>query len=215
MKKIIIIAVSLFITQIMQAQGELYLDNVGQPSAGSEAVGSDSWFPAFFYTGGNASGYMLDSIQLGMADATGNPAGFTVMIYTAATGPYPTPGNSLGTLDGSANPSTAGIYTYAPDTDLILSPYTSYYIVLTAGTAVANGAYEWSYAGAYSYSPNGGWGITATPLISSNGSTWNPYNAGQPLQYAITATAIPEPSPSLLLLLGSGVFMYVRHTFHR
>jgi hypothetical protein len=30
-----------------------------------------------------------------------------------------------------------------------------------------------------------------------------------------SSSPIPEPSPSLLLLLGSGVIIYVRRTFHR
>jgi hypothetical protein len=86
MKKIIsssIVAIGLFSQQFLQAQGTMtYLSNLGQPTVGTNAVGSDSWLAAGFYTGTNAGGYLLDSIQLGMANASGNPTNFTVMLYS-------------------------------------------------------------------------------------------------------------------------------------
>jgi hypothetical protein len=146
------------------------------------------------------------------------------MLYSSIPGiTINSPGSSLETLNGSANPSTGGIYTYTDSSNLILSPQTTYFIVLTSGTAVANGAYDWSYGseGPNSlYNPSGGWvappfDITDDNYQSSNGSNWSHVNFGEFAQFAITATPIPEPSSSLLLLLGSGVFIYVRRAFHR
>jgi hypothetical protein len=133
MKKLIIMfVVGVMIQQIMQAQGTVYVSNLGQTSTGSEAIGSNFWMAALFYTGGNANGYSLDSIQLAMTDISGNPSDFTAMIYNEANNPAAIlPGSSLGTLSGSDNPSTAGIYTYTPAASLILSPGTPYFIVLT------------------------------------------------------------------------------------
>ena len=211
---IIICAVGLLTQQATRAQGTLtYLSNLEQPSAGSLAVGSDSLLATSFRTGTNASGYVLNTVQLGMADATGNPSGFTVMLYSLLFGAL-TPGQSLGTLAGSLNPATGGSYTYTPDSNLTLFPNTFYYIVLTAGTAVANGAYDWSYVGVNSYNPNGGWVGFGGSLTSINGSSWTGIGGTFP-EFAITATAIPEPSPSWLLLLGSGIFIYVRRALHR
>jgi hypothetical protein len=167
-----------------------------------------------FITGTSANGYMLNSIQLGMTDATGNPSGFMVMLYTATGLSGIFPGSSIGTLNGSLNPVTAGTNTYTPASSLTLSPSTDYFIVLTAGTAVGNGAYEWSSAGTYSYNPNGGWQTFANSFHSSNGSSWNSASSSD-LQFAINATAVPEPSSSFLLLLGSGVFIYVRRACRR
>jgi hypothetical protein len=221
MKKLIIVfAIAVLAPQITQAQGTVtYLSNLGQTSDGSNPVGSDSWLAAIFATGNNSSGYMLNSVQLGITDASGNPSGFTVMIYAQnysnLGGAFP--GSSIGTLNGSLNPVTAGTYTYTDDSDIILSPSTYYFLVVTAGTAVANSAYEWSFANTASYNPTDNW-LGAVTLSSSNGLSWirlgsNPdYDFSE---YAITATAIPEPSSSLLLLLGSGVFIYVRRTFNR
>ncbi len=171
---IILLAGALSAPQITQAQGTVtYLSNLDQPSAGSRAVGSDSWLAMTFRTGTNSAGYSFDSIQLRMADALGNPSGFTAMIYDAApvVGGSP-PGSSLGTLNGSLEPVGSGIYTYSPASSRTLSPHTPYHIVLTAGTPVADGAYEWSLAGGNSYNPRDGWAGLAYVWTSSDGSQW-------------------------------------------
>jgi hypothetical protein len=213
---IIVLLLGVLSPQLIRAQGTItYLSNLEQPSAGSDAVGSNSWLAVDFTTGPNANGYMLNSIQLGMTDASGNPAGFEVMIYNKGgfiSGGI-LPGSSVGTLDGSLSPVAGGVFTYTPDSGLTLSPSTDYFIVLTAGTVIANGAYDWSVASANFYNPNGGWHSPGGVLTSSNGSSWsfNPIVA----QFAINATAIPEPSATCLILFGSGVLFYVRRTFHR
>ena len=101
-----IIAFLLLAARVASAQGTTtFLSNIGQPSSGSQTVGSDSWFAAGFVTGTDASGYLLDSIQLGMASSTGSPSGFTVMLYEDAGSPAGlSPGSSLGTFMGSLDP---------------------------------------------------------------------------------------------------------------
>jgi hypothetical protein len=214
MKKLIsgvMIVISLFASQMTQAQGTTYMSNLGQPSAGNEAVGDDSWIAVSFLAGYNADGYLLNSVQLGMTDASGNPSGFTVMLYSAIIGTGIVPGSSLGTLDGSLNPVTAGVYTYTPATDITLTPHTDYYIVVTADTAIANAAYELNEGASSAASTDGGGG--GLIFSSSDGSHWRG-NAFTYAQFAIIATPTPEPSPSWLLLLGSGVFIYVRRKFN-
>src|ERR1035441_8828957 len=153
MKRIILLAIPVFALavlppQILQAQGTTYLSNLDQSSVGSLPVGSNSWVAAGIYTGTNPGGYVLNSIQLAMTDASGNPSGFMAMLYNPLHGGPPSgPGTSLVTLNGSLNPVTAGTYTYAAPSNLTLPPHNEYFIVLTAETAVANGAYEWSLSG--------------------------------------------------------------------
>lgn len=208
MKKIIIMfAIALLAPRLLQSQGITYLSNLGQTSTGSNPVGGDSWVASTFATGNNAGGYLLDSIQLAMMDASGNPSGFTAMIYNAGYGFGDNLGSNLATLTGSANPSTVGIYAYTPASSLTLSPNSEYYIVLTAGTATADGAYDWSLTSPISYSPSGGWGGAGGVWKSSDGSTWL-YNSGAP-QFAITATGVPEPG--ILGLIGLGGLLLLRH----
>jgi hypothetical protein len=208
---VIVFAVAFLAPQIAPAQGTItYLSNLGQPSTGSLAVGSNSWLAAGFVTGSNTGAYLLDSIQLALPDASGNPSNFTAMIYTGGgfTGIFPV--SSLGTLDGSLSPVSSGVYTYTDDSNITLSPNGYYFIVLTGGTAVANGAYEWSLTDTYSYNPSGGWGVlsnegqVAAYYKSSQGTSWIGQFAD--IQFAINATAIPEPSSEILLGLG-GVFL--------
>jgi hypothetical protein len=212
-----IVAVTLLSPQIVQAQGTTYMSDLAQSSSGSNPIGSDSWFATGFSTGTNPSGYMLNSIQLPMTGATGSPSGFTVMIYTTGSGGevYINPGTIVGTLNGSSDPETAGIYTYIPASSLTLLPRINYFIVLTAGTTVSTGAYEWSFCNSFSFNPVGGWheasGPAGAEFQSSNGSSWDTGSASvHGWQFAINATAIPEPSPVSLLFLGTGILFYAR-----
>jgi PEP-CTERM motif len=209
MLAILAFAFALFSPQITQAQGTIYVSTLGLPSTGSASVGSDLWLAEGFLTGNNVGGYLLNSVQLALADALGNPSGFRAMVYTvtndiAGEGP----GSSLGTLSGSLDPVAAGTYTYSPGSGLTLLPHTKYYIVLTAGTAVADGAYEWSATSTYAPTLSGGWSGGGIPLYSSAGLNWGPFPPNYP-QFAISATDVPEPSTLGLLALG-GLFL-VRH----
>lgn len=206
---IIASVLGLMTPQTIRAQGTVYLSNLGQTSTGSYAVGIDSWLAAAFSTGGNTGGYVLNSVQLEMTDASGNPSGFSVMLYGTNGSPFGiNPGGSLGTLNGSANPSIAGIFTYTPASSLMLSPNMDYFIVLTATTATANGAYNWSIEDTARPDSNGwlGYGV----LQSSDGqSNWRFLDIGTYSEFAIMATAIPEPS--VLGLLGLGGLFLIRY----
>jgi len=203
MTAIVTLAVGLSRPPQLQAQGTTYVSNLGATPSGSLAIGSDSWAAAWFTSGATSGGYRLDSIQLGMADASGAPTGFGVMLYNSGIGIAPIPGTSLGTLSGSPSPSTAGVYIFTPPVDLVLSKQTSYFIVLTGGTPIAGGAYQWDRADTSSYDLNGGWGTTIA-CHSANGSSWSYVSAVSPV-FAINATpepAVPEPNTAAVVALG-------------
>jgi hypothetical protein len=217
MKRIITSAVTvlaiILARHIVQAQGTMtYLSSLSQTPTGSVSVGSDSWLAADFITGTSANGYSLDSIQLGMANASGSPTNFTVMLYSAFIGGAVLPGTNLDTLSGSLDPATSGIYTFTTISNLMLSPRTVYFIVLTAGTGVTNGAYNWSES-AYPPSINY-WSADNAVLQSGDGiSGWHTTPYLGIAQFSINATAIPEPGVLGLLGLGGLAFLWHRRKF--
>ena len=142
---ILIFAVTLFAPRIAQAQGTMtYLSSLSQTPTGTLPVGNDHWLAAMFGTGNNTGGYSLNSVQLGMADASGSPSNFTVMIYSAVVGGGISPGANLDTLDVSLSPTSAGIYTFSAISNLLLVLSTIYFVVVTGGTTIADGAYSWN-----------------------------------------------------------------------
>jgi hypothetical protein len=166
-----------------------------EPSIGSVSFGGTS-----FDTGSNPDGYILNSIQLEMADASGNPSDFALTLYVISN-PFSGFETSLGALNGSTDPSAAGIYTYTAPSNLMLSPNTQY---VFKGTAMGSGAFQWSMTDTASSNAGGGW----------SGSGFGNFSIATEFpQYAITATAVPEPSSSWLLLLGSGVLIYARRKY--
>jgi hypothetical protein len=215
-----IVLTSILTPQFIRAQGMMtYLSTLDQPSAGSLAVGSDSWLALGFRAGSNANGYTLDSVQLAMANASGNPNGFTAFLYSAGPSPgglYSSgPGINLGTFSGSLNPSTGGIYTFTAVSNLMLAQNMAYFIVLTAGTAVANGAYELGYTGATNDILSNGWVGYAGVWTSTNGALPFPPPRFSPTygnlaQFALNATAIPEPGVLSLFGLGGLAFLWHR-----
>ena len=195
---------------VVHAQGTLYLSSLAQTYTGMQAVGSDSWLAAPFVTGSSLGGYPLDSVQLGMANASGNPNGFSVMVYTNsgnAQGVFP--GNTLGALTGSVSPSTTGVYIYTPVQSITLLPRTHYFVVLTAASAVGSGAFDWALSTFPATTTSEGWlegneirgsadGISGWSLVLPN------LGIGQ---LAIYATPVPEPGVLGLVVLGGLLLM--------
>jgi len=193
----IVLAAELFVPSFVQAQGTLYVSNLGQTPAGSAAIGSDAWIAQEIFTGTDSSGYSLNSVQLLMDAASGSPSGFNVSIYSFNNSNF-RPGISLGSLSGS-DPSAGGIFTYTTS-GITLLPSTIYYIVLTGATSVAQGAYNWD---ASSFAEgNNQWQIDDLSLSSPDGSSWTFDARGEAFQLAVYATEVPEPATLALAGLG-------------
>lgn len=205
MQKIIIaLAASLgiWLPQLSPAQGTIYLTSLGSVSTTNTIVGSDSWRAADFRTGTNSLGYTLNSIQLLMAPALGNPNGFSVMLYGSGS----VPGSYLATLNGP-DPGAGGVFTYGA-TSLTLAPATYYYVVVTSGTSVSTGAYKWNITNV-GPTVSDSWRLGGGYFGSSNGASWTPYRPN-PFQFAVEATAIPEPSISAMIALGLAALSFWR-----
>jgi len=197
-----VLVVYLLLPQFIQAQGTLYLSSLEQTPISSTTIGSDSWIAQGFGTGTNVGGYILNSVQLLMDGASGSPDGFIVSIYNKSGN---SPQDNLGNLVGSA-PVAGGVYSYTAS-DIALSPSTAYYIVITAATPVAQGAYNWSAAN--NPAPlNDGW-VGAIYDYSGDGLNWN-YSRDKFFQFAIYATGVPEPATFALAGLGLAALSFRR-----
>jgi hypothetical protein len=182
------------------AQGTVYLSNLGQGSAGGLGVGVGESLAQPFYTGNTSAGYTLNSIQLFMTAVSGpGPSGgFGLALYGDAGG---LPGSLLATLSSPDNPSAQGVYTYTA-AGISLLPLTPYWIEATSPPS--SPYYWWSIATATSFSAEDGWGgKTTSPysLILSGAATTG--NGLGPLQFAVSATPVPEPGQLAWLVLGS------------
>ena len=197
---IVLAAAALLTAQIARAQGTLYVSNLGETTGGSRAVGSDLWRAMSFYTGANAGGYTLNSVQLLTAPASGNPSGFSISIYSQSITNFYPPENNLGSLSGSA-PDAGGEFTYTAS-DIHLAPSKFYFVVLTAATPVDSGAYSWSFATSSHSTSSGGWFMGPYYYSSTDGLQWT-RTGGPDYKFGVNATAVPEPS--IVALAGMGL----------
>ena len=202
---VIFLIVNLFIEKMAQAQGTVYVSNLGQTTTGSAPIGSDAWIAQGFFTGDNPSGYVLNSVQLQLDATSGSPSGFTVSLYNNHLNGQPY--NYLGSLSGSPNPSDAGLFTYTAS-DLLLSSSSEYLVVVADATPVAQGSYDWSAVSGLTDGIDN-WKIFGSYYSSSDdGLSWQT-SRQYTFQLAIDATAVPEPSPWILCLAGGGFAFYV------
>jgi len=204
-KLIILLAACMLLAQEVRAQGTLYLSNLGQGAFGV-GTGNGGWLAQGIETGTDSGGYVLNSVDLGMTTATGTPGGIEVAIYSALNGvPY----QNLGTLNGSVNPSSAGVYEY-DSSGIMLAPSTEYFVVAMDATTVSGGYYNWlANAEGASVTSLNDWSIQGNYGSGNSGSTWAGIRA-YGLQTAIYATPVPEPSLWILGAIGTGILVCVR-----
>jgi hypothetical protein len=220
MSAIVIITIAFLAPQICRSQETTYLSSLGQTPYGAEGIGSNLWLGVTFRTGTNTGGYSLDAFQLSMANeesAGGRPGGFTVYLYSDASGGlFPVPGNRIATLGGSADPATAGIYTYTPASSLTLSPASFYSVVITASTPyigpqAAPMGYLWNFMylpNSSAYDPIGGWHDLSVD-VSNDGVNWTS-SPRDTFLYSIMAEPVPEPGTLSLSLVAGFLFVLNR-----
>ncbi len=186
----------------LQAQGKIYVSNLGSPTAGNLPVASDAWLSTWFQTGPSPAGYSLNSIHLSMGTATGNASGFSVMLWDFQQQ------QSIANLTGSA-PATNGLYTYSA-ANFFLQPSSVYWFAIKGGTPAATGSFHWNYSPLVGFIPGvDGWDGGGAYQTSIDGQQWSRLGNVGTLQFAVNATAIPEPSGLALFGLG-GLLLLTR-----
>jgi len=208
MKNQLVVLVILFLLQTNEtnAQGTTFISNIGLPSTGSMAVGSNSWLGLRFFTGTNSGGYLFQSIQLSVSGATGNPHDFAVAVRDYENR---LPGASLQPLTGP-DPFGGGVFTYT-SSGFNLSPSTAYFIVVSSSTSTAVGAFNVNVAANSDYVAPDGWQLGPYSVVSGNGSLWQP--GGSLFQLALDATSVPEPAP--LTLFGFAGLLFGANFWYR
>jgi hypothetical protein len=189
------------------------LSNLGESSSGALAFTQGGpngtpvglWLAQVFETGSAPGGYSLDSVQLSL-DVTASPAG-SVVVYL-----YGSSGSAPGTLENTINsgsPSASGIYTFAAS-GILLSPLTKYWVVATTTADPAAEPYAWNVSSTFNYASSDNWSMPqTTQYASTDGTHWlTSYIIADPLQFAVSATAVPEPG--MLALAGTGLALLVR-----
>lgn len=198
-----VVVAGLIALSAIRAQGILRVSNQEQAATGSMDIGSDSWLAQNFGTGTNPNGYILNSVQILMGAPSGNPTSFSVHLYARSGND---PGTSLGSLTGP-EPTNGGILTYTTP-GIVLSPSTLYFVVATAASPVAQGAYNWSASAGPSGLSSDGWGINGWYTHSSDGLSWQ-MSRQYTFQMAVYASVVPEPSAWALFCIGGGALMGV------
>lgn len=191
----------------LHAQGTIYISNLNANSAGNTPITSNAWVAQSFVTGNNPPGYTLNNIQLGMGPATGTPTGFSVLLFGSSI-TRNEPGSLIEILTGSSNPTLAGIFDYTSPGQAKM-PSTKYWIVTKAQSSQSGGAFNASLASYFDYTSPDNWTTDRFVKTSSDGLNWVINQIGFDIQFAISATAVPEPSIVALLGVG-GSFLFTR-----
>ena len=199
------IVVCCLLTQTDQASAATVFSNLGQTGVGSLAIASDSWRAERFYTGTNADGYLLNSIQFQLGTAIGMPSGFSLAIYDRNAS---IPGNLLQSLVGS-EPSGNGVFTFQ-SSGLALQPNSAYFIVATATTPLAAGSFQWEITSWVDQTHVFDFSAGGLLFESVDGHAWT-YSRPNNFLFAVDATAIPEPSALALLALSGSLIAAARN----
>jgi hypothetical protein len=185
-----------------------YVSNLANADDSGVLCDGGNWDAAQFTTGGNASGYSLNSIQIAIDGIfVKDGTGFTLSLYSNNAGQ---PGGSLGILSGASNPSLGGNYVYTAS-GLTLSASTSYWVVGAAATTFPNGSFLWGDTVSPGYLSSGGWSVNdlTRDISHDDGSTWAATGVSL-LRFDVTATPVPEPETVTVVGLGLAVIFFGR-----
>jgi hypothetical protein len=195
---LLLVLIGLTFTTAVFGQGTtVYVSGVNKPSDSFGNVASDSWLAQRFGTGTYSNGYLVTSVQLQLTNATGNPNGLVVSIYSQNGNLPGFPGSLLAPLTGDSNPLTSGIYSYSA-ANVVLAPNLLYFLVVTSSQPLSAGSFRWQTIAFGSQFDMDGL-VVGLPARSVDGMVWERSSTGI-FQFSLTAMTVPEPTGSMLML---------------
>ena len=220
----VLIAASLFLTATSRAT--VMVSNLANSLDGYDHVdyttssGAGQTLANDFTTGSTI--VSLDDIKVnffGGYDASGT--GFKAALYSdqGPAAPAGGAGSFLADLIGS-DPHGGGIFAFTPTSAILLAANTRYWAVFSALNSSPDKDFPISFTNNTSQTGASGWSIGDhyAALQVTNGvpntGVWNYAATGTALNFAVDASAAPEPSKVLLLLGGLGGLIIRRRRVH-
>lgn len=181
------------------------VSSITTPSSDGTQVRNSQWLADKFTTGSNLNLLTLSAIKIQFV-ASGGTGGYFVDIYTDSSGK---PGSLFAALTGSADPNTAGIFTYTPSGTVTLSASTTYWMVEGSTSSTVN--FQPTYVNTPSSYTNNGYTITGIYTYSANsGSSWSGGGSDGPTQYSIAVVPEPATFAGIAGVAGLGAAGYLR-----
>ncbi len=203
-----------------QAHGAVQLTTLGNPVLGPAPIGQGNAFGFAFVL--NNQAYTLNSITAEIREMTPGNSTLLAVLYTASSTPGPDyrmpTGSLLTTFSYSGITSSYSDVVFTPNTPVTLQPNQAYAMALLAipaGSDPVPTSWGWGLGlSTDGYGPLGtDWSAVFLLPFSADNTTWSAFNNGDTdylLNFAVDATAVPEPSAFLLVAAGAGLCWHLR-----
>ena len=190
---------SLFV-DVSESYAETVLSNIAEPQSSQTSIGIP-WIGQRFVTGPSFD-WRLDSVSLSLGDTVDATSPLFVSIFSNLE--TNTPDDFVGNFTtGNFHPTTGGTYTYEGFDGGMLSPSTSYWLVLAASIDPADievdqTDYRWWDASSNSYLSADSWLIPSTQNVALGffGFWVDVNDEPSPFLFSIDATPVPEIDPN-------------------
>jgi hypothetical protein len=151
-----------------QASAVTLVENLTQPTNGSDGINFSNWRGSSFTTGSGS--YNLESVTLLFQEDTADLNNLFVRLYGNNSG---VPGTLITTFTNPASITTSvANNTFTLTTPQALTANTTYWLI--SGVSSSNGDYSWSYTSSDSETGLPGWTIGGGYVVSDNqGGTWS------------------------------------------
>lgn len=169
--------------------------NLSFPDTGwpGDLATSTAYLASSFTTTGSGS-YTLGSVTVRMGQAVTPGGGFVLELWSQSSS---RPGARIAQLVGETNPQS-GTFTYTPATTVTLNANATYWVV---ATVTSGGTGEFRWLAAANNNQTGDWTIGNNIGFSGNaGANWS-IMSFPPSLFSVAATAVPEPSGLMLVLV--------------